>query len=114
MLSSYEIRNLTVSYNQQDNCLNTLPSQSFLLWSLFAKMLSRANSSLHALSAILALFLLQEVAAYGFIYPNVDSVNSFHVGDVINVSWTSTFSKPSLQLSCGHRQTGKSIDDALI
>ena len=77
-------------------------------------MLSRSNLSLHALSAILALFLFQEVATYGFIYPNINSVNSFHVGDVVNVSWTSSFSKPLLQLFCGHRKTCKYIDDALI
>ena len=113
-LSSYKIRNLIVFYNRQGDCPNTLPSRSFLPLSLFANMLSRSNSSVHALSAILASFFFQEVATYGFIYPNANSVNSFHVGDVINVSWTSSFSKPSLQLFCGHRKTGEYIEDGLI
>ena len=55
--------------------------------------------------------LLREVATYGFIYPNVDSDTSFSVGDTVNVSWTSSFSHPSLQLYCGYQLNRKSIAD---
>ena len=46
--------------------------------------------------------LQSHVVTAAFTYPMSGMGTSFHVGDTVDVSWTSSFSQPTLQMYCGY------------
>lgn len=65
---------------------------------MFTKFLSLWATTLIIGTSSLAL----NVATNRFIYPDQSSVLNLHAGDIVNVTWISSFKNPWLQLNCDH------------
>lgn len=61
-------------------------------------------------ATLVSLFFVALASADGFIFPSDDASDlEFFEGDKLNVSWTSSYDQPSLQLYCGASTFCKAI-----
>ena len=69
-------------------------------------MLLNADLRRWTTSVICGVLLIQNALA-AFHYPDPDSVTGFRAGDIIQISWTSKFTRPMLELYGGYNEKRK-------